>query len=128
MVTQVVKFLAADGVTYDRNVDAEKADRYVAIENFVTSTALLRDPELVARFLFVHSKETFEFLRASSGENDRLSRIAQIIDHVDNRAMAGEGNVLPTLEVMDQSEISAIYALALGHDEKWRPAQPEGGE
>ena len=42
----------------------------------------------------------------------RLARIAQIIEHVDNRAMAGDGDVLPTLKVMVQSEISEIYELA----------------
>lgn len=51
----------------------------------------------------------------------RLRRIAQIIEDVDQRAMAGEDNVLPTLQVMTQREISAIYALAMGKPEGWTP-------
>ena len=51
----------------------------------------------------------------------RLKRIAAIIGHVDNRCMAAEGNVTPTLSEMRQEEISAIYALAMGKPEDWRP-------
>lgn len=43
---------------------------------------------------------------------DRLARIAQIIEDVDNRAMATDGPVPPTLSIMTQSEISEIYNLA----------------
>lgn len=46
----------------------------------------------------------------------RLDRIAAIISTVDNRCMAGEGAVTPTLQEMRQSEISEIYQLANG----WR--------
>lgn len=46
----------------------------------------------------------------------RLRRIAEIIEQVDNRAdnraMTGDGPVTPTLEEMTQSEISEIYKLA----------------
>jgi hypothetical protein len=37
--------------------------------------------------------------------------------------MAADGPVTPTLEEMRQDEISAIYALAMGQDEKWTPGQ-----
>lgn len=51
----------------------------------------------------------------------RLARIAAIIEAVDTRCMAVDGPVAPTLEVMAQEEISAIYALARGKPESWRP-------
>lgn len=51
----------------------------------------------------------------------RLARIAEIIEQVDVRAMASDGPVSPTMQVMTQDEISAIYALAKGHEESWRP-------
>ena len=44
----------------------------------------------------------------------RLRRIAAIIEHVDNRCMAADGPVTPTLQEMTQAEISMIYALASG--------------
>jgi len=42
----------------------------------------------------------------------RLKRIAEIIEAVDNRCMAVDGSVTPTLKEMTQKEISEIYALA----------------
>lgn len=54
-------------------------------------------------------------------DKQRLDRIAQIIENVDRRAMAADGNIPPTLKVMTQNEISAIYALASGQSEDWRP-------
>lgn len=42
----------------------------------------------------------------------RLRRIASIIEAVDNRAMASDGPVSPTLQEMTQSEMTEIYALA----------------
>lgn len=42
----------------------------------------------------------------------KLARIAQIIEHVDNRAMAYDGDVPTTMQVMEQREMSEIYALA----------------
>jgi predicted pyridoxine 5'-phosphate oxidase superfamily flavin-nucleotide-binding protein len=57
----------------------------------------------------------------SMTDKERLARIADIIERVDNRAMAGDGNVLPTLTVMTQDEISSIYALSRGEHERWRP-------
>lgn len=47
----------------------------------------------------------------------RLARIAQIIEAVDNRAMAADGPVTPTLQEMTQTEMSEIYALATGEQE-----------
>lgn len=41
-----------------------------------------------------------------------LDRIAAIIEAVDNRCMACDGPVTPTLQEMTQEEISEIYALA----------------
>ena len=51
----------------------------------------------------------------------RLERIKEIIEAVDQRCMACDGPVTPTLQAMDQSELSAIYALACGKAENWRP-------
>ena len=47
--------------------------------------------------------------------NDRLKRIAEIIEEVDRRAQFG-AVVTPTLEEMTQEEMSEIYALACGRD------------
>ena len=49
-----------------------------------------------------------------------LARIAEILEEVDRRAMFG-ATIIPTLQEMEQSEISAIYALAKGKPESWRP-------
>jgi hypothetical protein len=43
---------------------------------------------------------------------ERLKRIAQIILDVDNRCMAVDGPVTPTLEEMTQDEISEIWELS----------------
>lgn len=45
---------------------------------------------------------------------ERLARIAEIIELVDQRAMAADGPVTPTLQEMTQAEISEIYRLATG--------------
>lgn len=45
-------------------------------------------------------------------DKERLKRIAEIIEAVDNRCMAVDGPVTPTLQEMRQEEISEIYALA----------------
>jgi hypothetical protein len=52
----------------------------------------------------------------------RLGRIRQIIESVDQRAMAVDGPVTPTLEEITQEEMAAIYALACRKPESWRPA------
>lgn len=46
--------------------------------------------------------------------SERLNRIAEIIESVDNRCLAVDGLVCPTLKEMTQSEISEIYKLAKG--------------
>ncbi len=51
----------------------------------------------------------------------RLTRIKTIIEDVDNRCGAADGPVTPTLQEMEQRELSAIYALACGKPETWRP-------
>lgn len=43
---------------------------------------------------------------------DRLAEIARIIERVDDRCMADEGPITPTLQEMTQAEISRIYLLA----------------
>jgi hypothetical protein len=53
---------------------------------------------------------------------NRLNRIAQIIEDVDNRCLAADGPVTPTLQEMTQDELSRIYALAKRQDETWRPS------
>ena len=42
----------------------------------------------------------------------RLARIAEIIEAVDQRCMAVDGPVTPTLKEMTQAELSEIYVLA----------------
>ena len=54
-------------------------------------------------------------------DRERLRRIAQIIQEVDERCLAADGPVTPTLQEMRQSEISEIYALARRMDTA-RPA------
>lgn len=44
----------------------------------------------------------------------RLAKIAEIIEAVDRRAAATDGPVTPTLQEMTQAEISEIYRLASG--------------
>ena len=43
-----------------------------------------------------------------------LARIAEIIETVDNRAMAADGPVTPTLQEMEPAEMLEIYRLATG--------------
>ena len=50
---------------------------------------------------------------------DRLKKIANIIEGVDERCMAADGPVTPTLEEMTQEELSKIYKLAKG-ESKWK--------
>lgn len=52
---------------------------------------------------------------------ERLSRIAQIIEQCDHRAMCVDGPVTPTLDEMTESEIQEIYALAKRQAPNWRP-------
>lgn len=51
----------------------------------------------------------------------RLQAIANIIEHVDQRCMAADGPVTPTLEEMTQKEISEIYRLAMRKPKGWKP-------
>ena len=46
----------------------------------------------------------------------RLRKIRLIIDRVDSRCLAADGPVTPTLQEMNQTEISEIYRLAGGDD------------
>ena len=43
---------------------------------------------------------------------EKLRRIAEIIEAVDDRCLAADGPVTPTLNEMRQEEISEIYRLA----------------
>ncbi len=53
------------------------------------------------------------YVRADlTNTSEKLKRIAGIIERVDNRCMAADGPVTPTLQEMTQSEISEIYKLA----------------
>jgi len=52
----------------------------------------------------------------------RLKRIAEIIEAVDNRCMAVDGPVTPTLQEMTQREMSKIYAFASHQAD---PADPQ---
>lgn len=47
-------------------------------------------------------------------QRKRLTAIAGIIETVDNRCMAADGPVTPTLQEMTQVEMSEIYRLATG--------------
>ena len=50
-------------------------------------------------------------------DKERLKRIAEIIEAVENRCMAVDGPVTPTLQEMTQKEISEIYSLASKREE-----------
>jgi hypothetical protein len=50
-------------------------------------------------------------------KQERLDRIAEIIESVDDRCLAADGEVTPTLNEMKQEEITEIYNLALGAKE-----------
>lgn len=52
--------------------------------------------------------------KAAHEKGDRLDAIALIIEDVDNRCMAVDGPVTPTLQEMTQDEMSEIYKLAKG--------------
>jgi hypothetical protein len=45
---------------------------------------------------------------------ERLARIAKIIEAVDDRCMVADGPISPTMTEMDQTEMSEIYHLACG--------------
>lgn len=48
--------------------------------------------------------------------SEKLKRIAEIIESVDQRCMAADGPVTRTLEEMTQAEMSEIYSLASNKD------------
>ncbi|UFX42014.1 hypothetical protein HAP47_0022240 [Bradyrhizobium sp. 41S5] len=50
-----------------------------------------------------------------------LARIKQIIEDVDNRALAADGPVTPTFQEITDNELSRIFALASRKPEDWRP-------
>ena len=54
-------------------------------------------------------------------DRSRLAAIAGIIEVVDQRCLAADGPVTPTLREMTQAEISEIYRLAKGKPKGWRP-------
>ena len=54
-------------------------------------------------------------------EQERLDRIAEIIENVDNRCMAYDGPVGQTLDEMRSDEIEQIYKLAKGESDKLDP-------
>ena len=56
-----------------------------------------------------------DYHRLALLRNRRLKAIAEIIEGVENRCAAVDGEVTPTLEEMTQSELSAIYRLAKGN-------------
>ena len=56
--------------------------------------------------------DAFESLLDYFDETSRLKQITKIIEDVDNRCMAADGPVTPTLEEMSQDEILEIYSLA----------------
>ena len=51
--------------------------------------------------------------RETMKAEDRLNKIAEIIETVDNRCMASDGPVTPTLREMTKDEIREIYQLAI---------------
>lgn len=58
----------------------------------------------------------------SLNESERLMKIRQIIEDVDNRCLAADGPVTPTREEITKDELCRIYALACGKPESWRAA------
>lgn len=63
-----------------------------------------------------------QYTSPAPSEAYRLARIALIIEMAYLRAQCSEGPVPLTLQGMEQEEISAIYALANGKPETWRPS------
>lgn len=58
----------------------------------------------------------------------RLERIAEIIEAVENRCMAVDGPVTPTLQEMTEEELRRIYALATGVNSVALPAADRRAE
>jgi hypothetical protein len=54
-------------------------------------------------------------------DQQRLSRIRQIILDVETRCMAADGPVTPTSQEINENDLQRIYALACGEAETWRP-------
>jgi len=50
-------------------------------------------------------------------KQDRLKKIAYIIESVDHRAMAADGPVTPTIDEITTKELCEIYAIATGSSE-----------
>lgn len=59
-------------------------------------------------------------MRKRKTPTERLAAIADIIETVDNRAMAVDGPVTPTLQEMTQPEMTRIYLLAIGKPENYK--------
>lgn len=60
------------------------------------------------------NKAAARFKKERDQARIKLREIRRIIEAVDNRAMAADGPVTPTLKEMTQLEISRIYKLAGG--------------
>jgi len=72
---------------------------------------------MVERLAGRMTEEKFHWAEKARELEARLVRIAEIIEHVDNRCMVADGPVPPTLQEMTQPEMSEIYALATGKQE-----------
>lgn len=74
------------------------------------------------RYAFYSEREAIEVWNTRSPQPEivrpekQLARIAEIIEAVDDRCMAADGPVTPTLQEMTQAEISEIYRLASNKD------------
>ncbi|SEC01498.1 hypothetical protein [Bradyrhizobium erythrophlei] len=68
------------------------------------------------------AKERFRWLsRRLETADAGLAKVKQIIEDVDNRALAADGPVTPTLQEMTDEEMRKIFALASRKPEDWRP-------
>lgn len=62
--------------------------------------------------IFIASEPVLEPVTIPLTEKERLNRIAAIIENVDNRCQAADGDVTKTLDEITRGEVSEIYKLA----------------
>lgn len=93
-------YLLSNGKVWTRKQLAKEIEKETEMGLEVFSSILFLSIDLTAR--------------GKKSPMQRLAEIVIIIKNVDNRCMATDGPVTPTLEEMKQSEISKIYKLATG--------------
>ncbi len=94
-------------------VEKEIVKRIVALQNTVAAITDWKDdgedhPELLVGPVLVRP----EVVRRWVAAEDRLNQIAEIIEAVDDRALAADGPVTPTDQEIRLHEIQEIYRIA----------------